>query len=217
MAKTIPVDIFTGADITNMEREYRRTLINGLSGFKSLNLAGTISPGGRPNLAIMNSVLHIGADPPLMGLVFRPAVTERHTLENILATRCFTLNHVTEAIYAAAHQTSARYPEEVSEFEAVGLTPYWTEGMPAPYVAASPVRIGLIFRERHFITTNATVMIIGQIAEIHLQAGIVGPDGFPDLAAAGSITGSGLDAYYRTELIGRMAYAKPDLPPRPLT
>ncbi|TAE44770.1 MAG: flavin oxidoreductase, partial [Bacteroidetes bacterium] len=123
-------DLISGDEIAAMEREFRRNFVNGLSGFKSLNLAGTVSATGQTNLAIMNSAMHVGADPPLMGLLIRPAVTPRHTLQNLLETGFFTLNHVTEALYVQAHQTSARYPAEVSEFEAVGLTPCYSERHP---------------------------------------------------------------------------------------
>jgi hypothetical protein len=43
-------------------------------------------------------------------------------LENILETNFYTINHINKSSYKKAHQTSARYPKEVSEFEAVGLT-----------------------------------------------------------------------------------------------
>ena len=39
-------------------------------------------------------------------------------------------------------------------------------------------------------------------------------DGSLDLGTAGTIALSGLDSYHRTERVKRMAYAKPDQPPR---
>lgn len=51
--------------IGNLEDRKRVSLINSLSGFKSLNLIGTINNNqGQTNLAIFNSVVHIGANPP---------------------------------------------------------------------------------------------------------------------------------------------------------
>lgn len=76
---------------------------------------------GQTNLAIFNSLVHIGANPPLIGFVVRPDSAERHTLNNILETGFYTINHINENIYKQAHQTSARYPEEISEFAATGL------------------------------------------------------------------------------------------------
>lgn len=50
--------------IGNLEDRKRVSLINSLSEFKSLNLIGTINNQGQTNLAIFNSVVHIGANPP---------------------------------------------------------------------------------------------------------------------------------------------------------
>ncbi len=108
--------------INEMEQRYRAAFINSLGGFKSLILVGTADSKGATNLSVLNSLFHIGANPPLCGMIFRPDVAERHTLDNILETGWYTINHVTESIFKAAHQTSARYPKEVSEFDAVGLT-----------------------------------------------------------------------------------------------
>lgn len=48
---------------------------------------GTVNKIGHTNLAIFNSVIHIGANPPLMGFISRPNSGERHTLENIQETK----------------------------------------------------------------------------------------------------------------------------------
>ncbi len=207
---------WSGADIETLPKAYRRNLINGLSGFKSLCLCGSISPQGVTNLALMSSVIHVGANPPLMGLLFRPDVVQRDTLSNLLHTGAFTLNNVLESTLAAAHQSSARYPEEVSEFEAVGLTPVFSDSHIAPYVAESTLRIGLTLEERLDVKSNDTILIIGRIVELQLRADAVAADGFVDLEQLGSLTVSGLDSYHRTEAIGRFRYAKPDLPPQRL-
>ena len=110
-------------DIENMELRFKTAFINSLSGFKSLNLIGTIDASGNNNLAIFNSVFHVGANPALMAFVVRPDSVERHTLENILQTNYYTINHVNQSIIKQAHQTSARYSKYQSEFAATGLTP----------------------------------------------------------------------------------------------
>ncbi|MEO6901676.1 MAG: flavin reductase, partial [Bacteroidia bacterium] len=105
-------------DILTLENRYRATFINSLGGFKSLALIGTRNGEGISNLAIFNSLFHIGANPPLFGFIVRPDSVERHTLSNILETGEFTVNHVREDFFEQAHQTSARYSNNVSEFEA---------------------------------------------------------------------------------------------------
>ena len=78
--------LFNASDIANMEQRYRANFINALSGFKSANLIGTISKSGQHNLAIVSSVFHIGAHPPLMGMIMRPHTVPRDTLQNIKDT-----------------------------------------------------------------------------------------------------------------------------------
>ena len=109
------------SEIEELDKRFRTNLINSLSGLKSLNLCGTINEKVQTNLAIINSVVHVGANPALLGMVMRPTTVPRHTLSNILSTRHYTLNHVHRDIFRNAHQTSANYEEEVSEFEACGL------------------------------------------------------------------------------------------------
>ncbi|CAD7816239.1 hypothetical protein CHRY9390_03129 [Chryseobacterium aquaeductus] len=77
---------FTNQQIADLEERKRTAMINSLSGFKSLNLIGTINKIGQTNLAIFNSVMHIGANPALMGFICRPDSVERDTLENIKQT-----------------------------------------------------------------------------------------------------------------------------------
>lgn len=197
--------------ITEMEPMFRRNFVNCLSGFKSVNLIGTVSKAGLTNLAIFSQVFHIGASPPLMGVLVRPDSVDRHTLRNMRETGFFTLNHIRPEFYQAAHQTSARYEE--SEFEATGLTPCFNASFPAPFVQESPLQVGLKVAEEHTLTINGTHLIIGSAECVLLPSDAVGKDGFIDLKKLGSITCSGLDSYHTTQLLGRLPYAKPGKAP----
>ena len=97
---------FSGQDIVMMEQRSRAAFINSLSGFKSVSLVGTINNLGQTNLAIFNSVIHIGANPALIGMIIRPNSVNRHTLENLLETECYTINHINKDIYKKAHPKS---------------------------------------------------------------------------------------------------------------
>jgi flavin reductase (DIM6/NTAB) family NADH-FMN oxidoreductase RutF len=99
-------------DILKFEKLYRATFINSISGFKSASLIGTMSSKGKTNLAIFNSVIHVGANPPLMGFLMRPVSVERHTYNNIKETGYFTINHINKEIFKQAHQTSASYEKK---------------------------------------------------------------------------------------------------------
>ena len=65
---------WTAGDLASMAGPFRAMLMNSVTGFKPANVVGTTSAAGVPNLAIFSSVVHLGSDPPLVGLVFRPPV-----------------------------------------------------------------------------------------------------------------------------------------------
>lgn len=196
-------------DIQQIEHRKRTALINSLSGFKSLNLIGTVSRERKTNLALFNSVIHLGADPALMGFISRPHSVERHTIENILKTKFFTINHITVNIFEKAHQTSARYTREQSEFEAVGLTAVYKNNFAAPFVKESKIQIGLELKETVAVKSNDTLLIIGEIMDLYFPENIWLEEGVLDIEKAETLTGSALDGYHTTKLIKRMKYAKP--------
>jgi len=196
-------------DFKELETRYRANLINSLSGFKSACLVGSVNTKGVYNLAIFNSVFHIGANPPLMGIVFRPDNGQRHTLENIRKTEYFTINHIHESIIVQAHQTSAKYGEDLSEFDETGLTPDIGTLHPAPYVEESVIRIGLKLNDELPVIANGTIILIAEIVELFLPTECLDPDGTLNLSMAGTVAISGLDGYFRTEKICRLSYARP--------
>ena len=206
---------FDRTDIDTLEQRYRGNLINCLSGFKPAVLVGTKSTEGQTNLAIFSNLLHLGANPALLGLLARPAPTgtERHTWENIVATQHFTVNHVNEAIVPQAHQTSARYPRETSEFSATGLTPEWLAHYPAPFVAEATVKLGLRLIDQHHFDINHTTLLIGEVQTIHLPSEILREDGSLDLAQGHAVASCGLDSYHTVGPGRRYRYAKPDAKP----
>ncbi|WP_338053702.1 flavin reductase family protein [Salinivibrio socompensis] len=142
-----------------------------------------------------------------------PDTVPRDTLENIRATGFYTLNHVQKEMIVAAHQTSARYPQGVSEFDQVGLTPLWREQIGAPFVQEAAIRLGLILREEHTMAINGTHLLVGEIIEAHVPDSCVSEGGFVDIEQAGTVALSGLDSYHTTDRVGRLSYAKPDSMP----
>ena len=201
--------IVSKKNILDFAKHYRATFINSITGFKNASLIGTVSGKGTHNLAIFNSVIHVGANPPLMGFLMRPVSVERHTYTNIKETNYYTVNHINKEIFKQAHQTSASYEKEISEFEACVLTPEYTERTKAPYVKEAKVKIGLKFLEEQEIKSNGTIFIVGEIQEVIVPNDAVLTDGYVDIEKAGSITISGLDSYHEMERISRLSYAKP--------
>lgn len=204
----------TQENILAFEKLYRINFVNSLSGFKSANLIGTISKEGKTNLAIFNSVIHVGANPPLIGMLVRPASVPRHTYTNIKETGYFTINHINKEIFKQAHQTSARYDQNLSEFDECGLTPEFTEIVKATYVKESKIKIGCRFVEEHHIKTNDTIFLVGEILEVIIPDDMLMNDGYIDIEKAGTVAISALDSYHETKRIARLSYAKPGIQPR---
>lgn len=202
--------------IRAMERIERINFMNTVSGFRGATLIGTLSHRGVPNLAMFNSLVHIGATPPLLGFIIRPLTVPRHTYHNIKAKRYFTANLVHQEIVRAAHQTSANYATGVSEFDACGLTPRYTEAHPAPYVEESRIRIGLKYAEEHVIQANESILLVGEVVELFVPAESVGPKGHLNLSDYKMIAVAGLDTYYYPERLCRLDYARPGREPSEL-
>jgi flavin reductase (DIM6/NTAB) family NADH-FMN oxidoreductase RutF len=201
---------FTPVEWQSWERFYRANFINSLTGFKSASLIGTINAQGVPNLGMFSSMVHIGSDPALIGYINRPLAAAPHTLANIKSNGFYTVNHIHPSFVDKAHQTSAKYPDEVNEFVEVGLTEEYLEGINVPFVKESAIKYLLSLKEVVPITLNDTFLVIGQLEQVLIDPSLQPTsDGFLELDQIGSICSNGLDAYYKTTLIDRYAYAKP--------
>lgn len=201
--------IITNKEIAQMENRYRANFFNTLSGYKSANLIGTKSKNEITNLAIFNSVIHLGANPPLMGFILRPNTVERHTYDNIKGSGYYTFNHVHETIIEKSHQTSAKYDKQTSEFEACALTEQYSENFFAPFVKEAIIQIGLQLKEEILIQSNNTILIVGEVERVHISNEFVEDDGSIDLVKAKTVTISGLDTYLKAEKLMKLSYAKP--------
>lgn len=209
--------IFNRNDIDNMDQRFRNHFINSLSGYKSANLIGTQDIEGNTNLSIVSSVFHLGASPPLMGMVIRPHSVPRHTLENIVQTNQYTINQVADSFVTQAHQTSARYDKHTSEFEETGLTPEYLDGFIAPFVKQSRLKVGLKLVERQTML-NDTELVIGEIEHVlletdesdtdALESDVLDSDGFVNLSKLNTVAVNGLDGYCQVQLKKRLPYAK---------
>ncbi|MEO5948447.1 MAG: flavin reductase [Chitinophagaceae bacterium] len=204
------MEVYTKEEMAGWERFYRANIINSVTGFKPVSLIGTSSANGQTNLGIFSSIVHIGSDPALVGYINRPRSAAPHTLTNIESTGRYTINHIQPSFLHQAHQTSAKYPEAISEFEAVGLTMQYLNNFQAPFVEESVVKYALTLQEIMSITVNNTFLVIGKIEFIYIQKGLLSSDGFIDLHKAETISSNGTDSCYTILPLTRLAYAKMD-------
>ena len=200
---------YTSRDFGELRKIERANLINSVSGYKSANLIGTISKTKQTNLAIFSSVIHIGANPPLLGFIMRPvAEVERHTYENIKQTGVYTINHVHESFVEKAHYTSAKFAREVSEFAVCNLTEEYLENFAAPFVAESRIKIGLKFVEEIPIKLNDTILIIGEIEHLFFPENALLENYNLDLNSVEDVCISSLDTYHSVKQINTFPFAR---------
>ena len=187
---------FNKNQLKQLEGFYASNLISSLSGLKPVSLIGTISKTRITNLAIVSSVVHIGSNPALLGFFMRPIVVTRDTYHNILDTKVYTINHITESFIQKAHQTANHFPQEISEFEACGLKEFYQGNFLAPFVAKSPIKIGLKLIEKIPIQTNKTLLIVGEIEHLILNQANLTKNGELDLTKTNHACMSGNHHYY---------------------
>ena len=201
---------FTAADIAGMELLARVQFATSLPGAKPISLIGTTDRSGQANLAPFSSVLHLGSSPCLLGMVSRPDLVDRHTLANLTEMRAWTINHLHPEILDAAHQCSAKYPRDVSEFDATGLTAHDHPGFPAPFVKESRFRIGLELEDIIPIPANGTQLIVGRVVLVQVAEKFLMAHGGIDLVGLECLASTALDTYFQLQPLARLAHAKPD-------
>ena len=200
---------FNTDQINDLEKIKKINLINSCSGYKSANLIGSISKEGITNVAVFSSVTHLGSNPPTLGFIVRPTSVPRDTYKNILESGIFTINHVYEDILEDAHHTSAKYEEEISEFDITELEAEYHNNCIAPFVKGSPVQMEMRFVEQYHIKSNNVIHIIAEIKNLYVKDDILQEDGFLDLVKGKVAAINGLDAYAVAKNSSRFDYQRP--------
>ncbi|NNT70607.1 flavin oxidoreductase [Flavobacterium sp. IMCC34852] len=201
----------TQKELAHLSKIQRLNLINSCTGYKSANLIGTKSIKGNSNVAVFSSVTHLGSNPAMLGFILRPNVVARNTYDNLKSNGYFTVNHIAQNIIAQAHQTSASYNAEESEFEIVNLTEEYLSEIDVPFVEESPVKLLCKYLNEYEIKENNTIHIIASIEEIYFKEAILHEDYWLQLDKADVVTVNGLDGYCLPKVLDRFDYARPHL------
>ena len=187
----------TKKDIIKMDRFDRVNLISSVTGIKAAMLIGTISKQNISNVAIFSSIIHLGSNPALIGLLIRPQ-TKRvsDTYQNIKSNKSFTINHVNKNIISKAHYTSAKTSSNTSEFDDVGLTEEYIGNLQSPFVKEADVGLGLIYCDEISLS-NKCILVIGEIDNIKLKNDLPDVNGLINLSDYNSIGVDGIGHYYK--------------------
>jgi flavin reductase (DIM6/NTAB) family NADH-FMN oxidoreductase RutF len=203
------VDFFSSESLDSLDKIYRINLVNSITGYKSANLLGTISNEGIENVAIFSSITHLGSQPALLSFFVRPNVVPRNTYKNIKEKKFFTVNHISKEKIDDAHHTSAKYGEEISEFDKTNLQSEYKKNWEAPFVKDSAVQLGCKYLNEYYLKENGCSMIVASIEIIFIREGLLDNDGWVELSKANIVTVNGLDGYALPKTIKRLKYARP--------
>lgn len=205
--------IINKKELSEWDSKYKLKFINSISGYKPAHLIATKSKSGISNVGIFNSVVHIGSNPAQLGFIMRPLTVERNTYNNIIETRCYTINHVHKSFLKQAHYTSVKLSREESEFKVCNLKEEYTDNFFAPFVQESTIKIGLKLIEDIKIESNGTHLIIGEIELIDIEKDYIEKDGQLDLEKAHDVCVTGLNQYSSVKKFVAHPYArKEELP-----
>ena len=138
---------------------------------------------GVRNLAPFSFFNGVSADPPVV--LFCASVRRedpqrglgphKDTLLNVIDTREFVINVVTESIAEKMNLTSAQVPPDVDEFELSGLTPLPSELVKPPRVAESPVQMECRLRQIVEISEklHGSTIVLGDVLRFHVSEDLV--------------------------------------------
>jgi flavin reductase (DIM6/NTAB) family NADH-FMN oxidoreductase RutF len=187
------------SDLLGLDRRYRRDLINRVSGSRTVWLLTSRSLDGTANIGLFSQVVHIGANPPLMGVLFRPKTDWHHSLDNIEETKLYGLHAVHTDRWQNAHATSFAFKASQSEFDECGWSEEKMPESDLPIIKDSLARIVLEPKEIVHIRSNQCRMVVGHILSIQIREDQLDSDQLP--RPADWLNVSGLDLYINNQVI----------------
>lgn len=137
----------------------------------------TISEDGINNLAPFSYFNAAGEDPPhVMFSINRANNSDKDTLNNVLATKQFVVNMVTESTVEQMNATAQGVAPDVDEFELAGVTPIPSVKVKPMRVKESPVQLECEWVHHYFLEDHkngGSCIIIGRIVMMHFDDAIL--------------------------------------------
>lgn len=142
---------------------------------RPIAFVSTRAQDGSTNLAPFSFFNGVSSHPPIIAIAIglKRGGIPKDTLRNIRDTGEFVVNMVTESIAAAMHQASADYPQGISEFEQVGLTPVASTVVSAPRVKESLVSLECRVTQLVPVSQAATELVLGEVVRYHVSDEII--------------------------------------------
>ncbi|QBZ98731.1 flavin reductase family protein [Flavobacterium sangjuense] len=132
----------------------------------------SISEHGINNLAPFSYFNAVGDDPPhVMFSTGRGNNTNKDTLNNVLATKQFVVNMVTEELTEQMNSTAQAVHSDIDEFELAGVTPIPSLKIQPRRVKESPITFECELVHHYFLEDHkngGACVIIGRIVMMHI-------------------------------------------------
>lgn len=142
---------------------------------------GTRSLDGVNNLAPFSYFMGVSSKPPALAISVARAGRDglKDTAQNILDTGVFTVSMVSTESLQDMVDTSAKWPPQTSEFEALSLD--LTEGTQVAAPWPSAARVAMECRLVHTHDMGTTHLFVGEIEVFHIDESVLqlSPDGNP--------------------------------------
>ncbi|RKS02909.1 MULTISPECIES: flavin reductase family protein [unclassified Flavobacterium] len=133
----------------------------------------SVSEDGINNLAPFSYFNAVGDDPPtVMFSTGRGNNTNKDTLNNVLATKQFVVNMVTEELAEQMNTTAQSVPHDVDEFELAGVTPIASVKVKPMRVKESPITFECELVHHYFLEDHkhgGACIVIGRIVMMHFN------------------------------------------------
>ncbi|HEU0136764.1 MAG TPA: flavin reductase family protein [Flavobacterium sp.] len=160
-------------DPDNLEPSAIYKLLTGAVIPRPIGWISSISENGINNLAPFSYFNAVGEDPPhVMFSTTRGGNTNKDTLNNVLATKQFVVNMVTEDVVERMNMTSAMVAPEIDEFQLAGLTPIPSVKVKPMRVAECAVTMECELVHHYFLEDHkngGAALIVGRIVMFHFN------------------------------------------------
>jgi flavin reductase (DIM6/NTAB) family NADH-FMN oxidoreductase RutF len=164
-------------DPKNLEQSAIYKLLTGAVIPRPIGWISSISEDGINNLAPFSFFNAIGDDPPhVMFSTVRGNNTNKDTLNNVLSTKQFVVNMVTEELVEQMNMTSQSIPSDESEFELAGLTPIASVKVKPMRVKESPITFECELVHHYSLENHkfgGATMIVGKIIMMHIDESVL--------------------------------------------
>lgn len=164
-------------DPQNLEQKSIYKLLTGIVIPRPIGWISSISEEGITNLAPFSYFNAVGDDPPhIMFAAGRGANANKDTLNNVLTTKQFVVNMVTEELVEQMNSTAQGIPPHESEFDLAGLTPIPSQKIKPPRVKESPISMECELVHHYTLEDNkfgGSTILVGRIILFHIADNVL--------------------------------------------